>query len=60
MAFAADSWGYGGVTPVGDKRHKKRLEKVTAHLNPEGVRYLHGLYLDAPERLDDPYRYLRW
>ena len=60
LAFADDTWGAGGVRPAGQKRQKKRLENVTAYLAPEGVRYIHGLYLDAPERLDDPYRYLRW
>ena len=60
LAFADDTWGAGGVRPAGEKRQKKRLENVTAYLRPEGVRYIHGLYLDAPGRLDDPYRYLRW
>jgi len=41
-------------------RQKKRLENVGAYLPLDSVRWVHGLYLDRPEPLDDPYRYLRW
>jgi len=51
----------GGVAPlVRHPRQMERLEHILDYLPAECVRYADGLYLDAPEYYDDPYRYYRW
>jgi hypothetical protein len=46
--------GAAGSTPLLD-----RFRRPVAAAAPE-KRWLEGFYLDAPEEMDDPYRYFRW
>ena len=46
--------GAAGATPVLD-----RFASPVNAARPE-KRWLDGLYLDAPEEMDDPYRFFRW
>jgi hypothetical protein len=47
-------WGVGGSTPL-----LVRFSSPVTAAKPER-RWLEGLYLDAPEEMDDPYRFFRW
>jgi hypothetical protein len=50
----AENLGAAGPTPL--------LSRFRAPVGAPGgeVRWLAGLYLDAPEEWDDPYRFFRW
>ena len=50
----AANLGAAGATPL--------LARFRAPVEAPGgeKRWLDGLYLDAPEEWDDPYRYFRW
>ena len=66
LAIKLGAWSpRTGMAPQGedgkDFQHRMaRLEKISAYLAPEVVRYTRGLYLDAPYPFDDPFRYMRW
>jgi len=46
--------GVSGSTPLLERFREP------VHLGGDGKRWLDGLYLDAPEEWDDPYRFFRW
>jgi hypothetical protein len=50
----ATNLGAAGSTPILNRFHS------SVEASKSEKRWLDGLYLDAPEEWDDPYRFFRW